>query len=73
LEGVNPPNFEIYISILISELGGIEWFAPLTRFFPKREFEVLGRWWADAFLKMSGFGTGQHFKPKGLWRVHSVH
>jgi len=38
LEGVNPPNFEIYISILISGLGGIEWFYPLDKILGEEGF-----------------------------------
>jgi hypothetical protein len=38
LEGVNPPTFEVYISILISGLGGIDWFYPLDKILGKAAF-----------------------------------
>jgi len=38
LEGVNPPNFEVYISILISGLGGIGGFYPLDKILGKSGF-----------------------------------
>jgi hypothetical protein len=42
LEGVNPPNFEVYISVLINGLRGIGGFYPLDKIFGRARFWGLG-------------------------------
>jgi hypothetical protein len=46
LEGVNPPFFEIYISILVSRLGEIEGFYPLDKILGKARFWGLWGLWS---------------------------
>jgi len=61
-EGVNPPTFEVYISILISGLGRIEWFYPLDKILGEAGFQFFTTVFsvAGAFVSRAGdffFGT----------------
>jgi hypothetical protein len=64
LEGVNPPFFEIYISILVSRLGEIEGFYPLDKILGKARF--WGLW------ELLTYGREMGAKPLNAGTIRQV-